>query len=80
TYKLDSVFSQARELGSNWVQGLPMDTSERLIARLRSITSGEVQAVAAKYFDDDQLTTATLLPQPMDPKQKPRKPAIATRH
>ncbi|MBK5206253.1 MAG: insulinase family protein [Polaromonas sp.] len=80
TYKLDSVFSQARELGSNWVQGLPLDASARLIARLRSITSGEVQAVAAKYFGDDQLTTATLLPQPLDPKQKPRKPAIATRH
>jgi zinc protease len=80
TYKLDSVFSQARELGSNWVQGLPLDASGRLIARLRSITSGEVQAVAAKYFGDDQLTTATLLPQPIDPKHKARKPVIATRH
>lgn len=80
TYKLDSVFSQARELGSNWVQGLPLDASARLIARLRTVTSSEVQAVAAKYFGDDQLTTATLLPQPMDPKQKPRKPTIAIRH
>lgn len=80
TYKLDSVFSQARELGANWVQGLPLDASARLIARLRSITSGEVQAVAAKYFGDDQLTTATLLPQPPDPKQKPRSPTIVTRH
>ena len=80
TYKLDSVFSQARELGSNWVQRLPLDASARLIARLRGITSGEVQAVAAKYFGDDQLTTATLLPQPLDPKRPPRKSAIVTRH
>ena len=29
-YKLDSVMSQARELGSNWVQGLPLDASDRI--------------------------------------------------
>ncbi|GBU15283.1 zinc protease [Polaromonas sp.] len=72
TYKLDSVFSQARELGSNWVQGLPLDASTRLIAQLRSITASEVQAVAAKYFADDQMTMATLLPQPLDSNRKPR--------
>ena len=77
TYKLDSVFSQARELGSNWVQGLPLDASARLIAQLRTITAAEVQAVAAKYFSDDQLTLATLLPQPVDPNRKPRAPASA---
>jgi len=34
-YKLDSVFNQARELGSQSVQGLPLDAGERLIERLR---------------------------------------------
>jgi len=72
TYKLDSVFSQARELGSNWVQGLPLDASARLIAQLRTVTAEEVQAVAAKYFGDDQMTLVTLLPQPIDPNRKPR--------
>ncbi|OYY97318.1 MAG: peptidase M16 [Polaromonas sp. 28-63-22] len=80
TYKLDSVFSQARELGSNWVLGLPVDASARLIAALRTITSAEVQAVAAKYFGDDQMTMATLLPQPIDPNRKPRQPAAGARH
>jgi zinc protease len=80
TYKLDSVFSQARELGSNWVQGLPLDASARLITELRTITGGEVQAVAAKYFGDDQLTMASLLPQPMDPNSKPRQSAVTPRH
>jgi zinc protease len=80
TYKLDSVFSQAQELGSNWVQGLPLDASARLIAQLRTVTAAEVQAVAANYFGDDQLTTATLLPQAMDPQRKPRLPAVAPRH
>lgn len=80
TYKLDSVFSQARELGSNWIQGLPLDGSARVIARLRTITAAEVQAVAARYFGDDQMTQATLLPQPVDPNRKPRKPAVTIRH
>ena len=34
-YKRDSVFSQAQELGSFWVQGLPLDASDRLIERLQ---------------------------------------------
>jgi zinc protease len=80
TYKLDSVFSQARELGSNWTLGMPLDASTRLIARLRTITGAEVQSVAAKYFGDDQLNMATLLPQPADPNRKPRKPAVPLRH
>ena len=80
TYKLDSVFSQARELGSNWTLGLPLDASTRLIAKLRTITGAEVQAVAARYFGDDQLSMATLLPQPADPNRKPRKPAVPLRH
>jgi len=71
TYKLDSVFSQARELGSNWINGMPLDADALLIARLRSVTSAEVQAVAARYFGDDQMTQATLLPQPMDPNRNP---------
>ena len=79
TYKLDGVFSQARELGSNWINGFPLDASARLIAQLRSITSAEVQAVAAKYFGDDQLSVAKLVPQPMDAARKPRS-AAALRH
>ena len=80
TYKLDSVFSQARELGSHWVQGLPLDASARVIARLRSISSSEVQAVAAKYFGDEQMTMATLLPQALGAKPKPRQPIPTSRH
>jgi zinc protease len=72
------VFSQARELGSNWVQGLPLDASARLIAQLRTVTASEVQAAAAKYFGDDQMTLSTLVPQPMDPNRKPRQPSVPT--
>jgi zinc protease len=72
TYKLDGVFNQARELGSNWIGGLPLDASAMLIAKLRTVTSAEVQSVAKKYFSDDQLNIATLVPQPLDPNRKPR--------
>jgi zinc protease len=81
TYKLDSVFYQARQLGSNWINGLPLDADTRLLSKLRSITSAEVQRVAAKYFGDDQMTVATLVPQPIDPKLTPRvTPALPKRH
>ena len=73
-YKLDSVFNQARELGTYWVQGQPLDAGERLIARLRAITPEQVKAVATKYFGDDQLTVAILRPQPLDTSLAPRKP------
>ena len=70
TYKRDSVMAQARELGSNWVQGLPLDASERIVKHLLAVTPEQVQAVAAKYFGDDQLTVATLRPLPIDPKAR----------
>jgi zinc protease len=73
-YKLDSVMSQARELGSYWVQGLPTDSAERLIERLKSVTAEQVKSVAARYFGDDQLTVGVLRPQPVDPNRKPRQP------
>ncbi len=81
TYKLDGVFNQARELGSNWVTGMPLDADTRLMAQLRSVTSAEVQVVASKYFGDDQMTQAVLLPQPLEPNRKPRAASTtATRH
>jgi zinc protease len=79
-YKLDALFSQARELGSHWVNGFPLDASARLVARLRNISAAEVQSVAARYFGDDQLTQAVLVPQPLDPSRKPRVPAAGARH
>jgi zinc protease len=73
-YKRDSLLDQARELGNDWVLGLPMDADEQLIVRLRKVTAQQVQAVAAKYFGDDQLTVAVLRPQPMDKKRPARAP------
>ncbi len=79
-YKQDSVFNQAQSLGANWIIGAPLERDERLIARLRTVTGAQVQAVAAKYFGDDALTVATLLPQPIDKTRKPRVPPVGAWH
>jgi len=79
-YKQDSVFNQARILGVHWINGFPLDADERLIARLRAVTAAQVQDVAARYFGDDALTVATLLPQPPDKTRKPRVPPAGSRH
>ena len=79
-YKLDSVFNQARALGSNWAVGLPLDAGERLVERLRGVSAEQVRAVAARYFGDDQLTVATLRPQAPDPARKTRTPPPGSRH
>ena len=80
-YKLDSVMSQARELGSNWIQGLPLD-AERPPDRSACAASrrSRCKAVAAKYFGDDQLTVGALRPQPVDPTANPARPRRALRH
>ncbi|QHE87081.1 M16 family metallopeptidase [Hydrogenophaga sp. BPS33] len=81
-YKLDSLAYQARELGSYWIQGLGLDTGDRLIARLRAVTAAQVQSVAQRYFTDDQLTTGVLVPDPSRREAAPaagQRPAL-TRH
>ena len=76
-YARDSLQSQASDLGSNWVQGLPLDADDRLLKLLRDVTPAQVQSVAARYFGDDQLTVGTLVPQPIDPNAKRAAPAGA---
>ncbi|WP_291011175.1 pitrilysin family protein [Hydrogenophaga sp.] len=61
-YQLDSVFNQARELGSYWINGMNIHTGDRLMQRLRTVTPAQVQSVAQRYFSDEQLTTAVLVP------------------
>jgi len=80
-YKRDSVFSQARELGTYWAWGLPLDSAERLMERLKAVTAKQVQAVAARYFGDDELTVGVLRPLPRDPAAaRPRTPPAGLRH
>ena len=81
-YQRDSLYSRASDLGSNWVQGLPLDAEDRILALLRTVTPEQVQSVAQRYFGDDQLTVGTLVPQPLDNKAARRKPSgvVPTNH
>ncbi|MGC4395201.1 insulinase family protein [Hydrogenophaga sp. T2] len=62
-YKLDSIMGQAQELGTYWINGLPVDAGERLIAQLRAVTAEQVRAVAGRYFIERTLNTGVLLPE-----------------
>lgn len=62
-YKLDSIMGQAQELGSYWINGLPLDAGERLIAQLRAVTPEQVRSVAQRHFGDRTLNTGVLLPE-----------------
>ncbi len=80
-YKLDSAFNQARELGIYWTLGLPLDVNENLIRRLREVTPAQVQAVAARYFGDEQLTVGILRPVARDAAaSRPRSAPAGLRH
>jgi zinc protease len=78
-YKRDSVFGQAMEIGVMEMTGISHKQIDRIIEKLGQVTAKQVQAVAAKYFNDDQLTVATLVPLPLTDK-KPAAPPAGLRH
>ena len=78
TYKLDSMFAQAMEIGQIESADLSYRDLGKILERLQQVTAAEIQAVAKKYFSDESLTVGILDPQPLD--GKPRRPAAATRH
>ena len=79
-YKLDSLFNQARELGTQWAQGFGVDAGDKLIDQLRQVTAEQVQSVAQRYFSDDALTVAQLVPQAVDKTRKSRAAIPGMRH
>ncbi|MBP0600061.1 insulinase family protein [Herbaspirillum sp. LeCh32-8] len=75
-YKRDSVFGQAMEIGVMETTGIGQKNIDRIIDRLKSVTPEQVQAVAQKYFKDDNLTVATLVPLPLDGKRPAPPPGM----
>lgn len=72
-YKLDSVYNQAQELGTWWVNGLGVDSPEQLMAGLRSVSADEVRSVAQRLFPQERMSVGVLLPDPS--KRLPTAPA-----
>ena len=71
-YQRDSMFYQGMQLGTTETIGFPWKIVQDYPVKLRAVTAEQVQAVAKKYLLKDNLTVATLDPQPMDPNAKPQ--------
>lgn len=71
-YQRDSMFYQGMQLGTTETIGFPWKVVQDYPAQLRAVTAEQVQVVAKKYLLKDNLTVATLDPQPIDPNAKPQ--------
>ena len=71
-YQRDSMFYQAMQIGTVETIGFPWRILQDYPNKLRAVTPEQVQAVAKKYLLKDNLTIATLDPQPLDPNAKPQ--------
>jgi len=71
-YKRDSMFYQGMQIGTIETIGFPWKILDDYPNKLRAVTPEQVQAVAKKYLLKDNLTIATLDPQPIDPNAKPQ--------
>ncbi len=78
TYKLDSMFAQAMEIGQLEAVGIPYRQATRMIEKLQAVTAEQIKEVANTYFHDDQLTVGLLDPQAQPKSAQP--PAIVPRH
>jgi zinc protease len=67
-YQRDSMFYQARQIGSMEMAGLSYRVIDLILEKLKVVTAEQVQAVARKYLVDDSLTVAYLDPQPLGNK------------
>jgi zinc protease len=78
-YQRDSMFFQARVIGTLEMTGLSHRTVDLQLAKLREVTPEQVREVARKYFREDALTIAYLDPQPLSGK-RPAAPPPGLRH
>lgn len=71
-YQRDSMFYQAMQIGTIETVGFSWQILKDYPGKLQAVTAAQVQEVARKYLHDDNLTIATLDPQPIDPHAKPQ--------
>ncbi len=67
-FQRDSMFAQAMQIGILHNAGLPYDSADVQVRRLREVTPDQVRQVARRYLVDDSLTVAVLDPQSLVPK------------
>jgi zinc protease len=69
-YKRDSLFYQAMQIGQMESIGLGYGAIPVMLQKLQAVTAEQVQQVAKEFLQDDNLTVATLDPQPLSGKPK----------
>lgn len=69
-YKRDSLFYQAMQIGQMESIGLGHAAIPVMLKKLYGVTAQQVQQVAQEFLQDDNLTVATLDPQPLSGKPK----------
>ncbi|MEE9451871.1 MAG: pitrilysin family protein [Gammaproteobacteria bacterium] len=67
TYRKDSLQNQAREIGVLESIGLSWRAADEYTENIQKITAQQVQAVAQEFFQPERLTTAELIPLPINP-------------
>lgn len=61
-YERDSMFYQAMQIGMLETVGLDWRLGDAYVENVQAVTAEQVQAVAKKYFINDSLTVAELIP------------------
>ncbi len=64
-FQRDSMFYQAMQIGQLESVGLSYEDIDVMLKKINEVTADQVRQVAGKYFTDDNLTVAVLVPQPM---------------
>ena len=67
-FEQDSSFYQAMKIGIMETVGLGWQTKDEYVDRINAVTAEQVQQVARKYFVEDHLTVAELIPQSTEVK------------
>lgn len=62
TFEKDSIFGQAMELGLLETIGLGWQAADKYTDNINAITAEQVQEVARRYFQDNSMTEAQLIP------------------
>lgn len=63
TFERDSIFGQAMELGLLETVGPGWSVAEKYVDRINSVTAEQVQTTAQRYFQENNVTEAELIPQ-----------------
>ena len=71
-YERDNLFGQAFSLGQAVTVGLPWQTADEYLNRIKAVTPEQLQQAAKKYLIADNMTIATLNPLPMKGKARPQ--------